>query len=466
MLAPLKPTAIPAAPGGYRELMRLALPLIITNSFWTLQITIDRVLLGHYSSDAVGAAVAAVMLFWTPFAVLQFTTSYASTFVAQYLGAGRPQRVGPVVWQALHFSLLGGLSFLLFVPLARPLAALTGHPHAVEALEATYFAILCFAALPMLVSAATCSFFIGRGSTWTVLLINAVGLSVNSVLAYAWIFGAWGFSAGGIAGAGWATVAGSSASAVAGLILFLHPRFRDEFRTADGWRLDVALFRRLLKFGLPSGIQVGLDVLAFALFTVFVGQMGSAELTATSVAFTLNVIAVLPALGIGQAVAVLVGRRLGEDRPDLAERSTWTGVKVIVGFMAAMAVLYLGLPDLLASFFRPSDPDKADDWRRVAELVPVLLRFVAVYSLFDGLNFVISSSLKGAGDTRFVTAVMLLLSWPVMVLPTAWVVRHGWGLLWAWTFASAYIIALALIYLVRFLGGRWKTMRVIEPAAP
>ncbi len=463
MLAPLKSSPIEATPGGYRELLRLALPLIISNSFWTLQITIDRILLGRYSSDAVGAAVAAVMLFWAPFALLQYTAAYASTFVAQYLGAGRPNRVGPVIWQALHFSLLGGVTFLLLVPAARPLAALAGHSPAVEVLEATYFACLCFAALPMLVTAAACGFFIGRGDNWTVLLINATGLTVNGILAYAWIFGAWGFPRGGIAGAGWATVAGSSASAVLALALFLRPRYLAEFHVPGGWRLDLPLIRRLLRFGLPSGVQVGLDVLAFALFTVLVGQMGKAELAASGVAFTLNVITVLPTLGIGQAVAVLVGRRLGEDRPDLAERSTWTGFKVTWFYMAGMAVLYVAVPDLMASAFRPAGAAGAEDWRAVAALVPLLLRFTAVYTLFDGMNLIFSYALKGAGDTRFVTAVMLVLSWPMMVLPTWLAQRQGWGILWAWAFASAYIIALAFIFLARFRGGRWKVMRVIEP---
>lgn len=466
MLAPLQPPTTHPPAGGYRELMRLALPLIISNSFWTLQIAIDRILLGRYSSDAVGAAVATAMLFWAPFALLQYTAGYASTFVAQYLGAGRPRRVGPVVWQSLHFSVLGGLAFLLLVPAARPLAALVGHPPAVAALEATYFACLCFAALPMLVTAAASAFFIGRGDNWTVLLINATGLSVNAVLAYAWIFGAWGFPRGGIAGAGWATVVGSSASAVLALALFLRPRFRAAFHAPGGWRLDVPLFRRLMWFGLPSGVQVGLDVLAFALFTVFIGQMGKAELDASGVAYTLNLVTVLPALGIGQAVGVLVGRRLGEDRPDLAERSTWTGFKVTWLYMAAVAVLYVAIPDVMTSFFRPEDEAEADGWRHVAALVPVLMRFVAVYSLFDGMNLVFSFALKGAGDTRFVTAVLLLLSWPVMVLPTWLAQRQGWGLFWAWAFASAYIIGLALIFLARFRGGRWKTMRVIEPAVP
>jgi MATE family multidrug resistance protein len=463
VLAPWKSSGTDA-PGGYRELLRLALPLIISNSFWTLQITIDRVLLGHYSSKAVGAAVDAAMLFWVPFALLQYTAAYASTFVAQYLGAGRPRRAGPVVWQALHFSALGGVAFLMLVPVAAPLAALAGHAPAVAELEATYFACLCFAALPMLVTGAALAFFIGRGDNWTVLLVNAFGLGVNAVLAYAWILGHWGFPRGGIAGAGWATVVGSTASAVLALVLFLRPRYRAEFHAPGGWRLDVALFRRLMRFGLPSGVQVALDVLAFALFTVLVGRMGEAELAATSISFTLNVITVLPSLGLGQAVAVLVGRRLGEDRPDLAERSAWTGFKITGLYMAGMAVVYVAVPGWLASFFRPSGEGGADDWRAVAALVPVLLRFTAVYSLFDGMNLIFSFALKGAGDTRFVTAVLLLLSWPMMVLPTWLAQRYGWGLLWAWAFASAYIIALALVFLARFRGGRWKAMRVIEPA--
>jgi MATE family multidrug resistance protein len=452
------------APGGYRELLRLALPLILSNSFWTLQITIDRVLLGHYSSDAVGAAVAAVMLFWAPFALLQYTAAYASTFVAQYLGAGRPHRAGPVVWQALHFSILGGVAFLLLVPVARPMASLLGHDSSIEALEATYFGALSFAALPMLITGAVLAFFIGRGDNWTVLVVNGFGLTVNGLLGYAWILGRWGFPAGGIEGAGWATVVGSWASAVLALVLFLRPRYRAEFQTSAGWRLDLSLFRRLLRFGLPSGVQVGLDVLAFALFTVLVGKMGKAELSASGVAFTLNVITVLPSLGIGQAVAVLVGRRLGEDRPDLAERSTWTGVKLTGAWMLLMAVIYVTLPDLLASFFRPAGAAGAGDWLAVAALVPVLLRFTAVYSLFDGMNLIFSYALKGAGDTRFVTAVMLVLSWPMMVLPTWLAQREGWGILWAWGFASAYIIGLAMVFLARFRGGRWKAMRVIEPA--
>jgi MATE family multidrug resistance protein len=445
---------------GAAEVLRLAWPLVLSNSLWTLQITLDRILLSRTGGAAVGAAMASAMLFWTPFALLQAVAGYSTAFVAQYTGAGQPRRAGPAVWQALHFSIVAGVAFAGLAPLAGPLVTLGGHAAELRELEAAYFRCLCFSALPSLVVAAVSGFFGGRGDSRTVLLLNAVGLGVNAAVAYAWIFGHWGFPAWGIVGAGWATVVGAATSAVLALVLLLRPAYRTTYATGSGWRLDVDLFRRLLRFGVPNGLFVGLDTLAFTAFLFLVGRLGEAELSATSIAFTLNMIAVLPALGIGQAVGILVGQRLGEDRPDLAARTTWTGLGLTLAYMATVALLYVAVPGPLVYLFR-SDEDPGR-WPRVAALVPVLLRFVAAYSLFDSMNLVFSFALRGAGDTRFVTAVAMALAWPVMVLP-AWAAWYfGWGLYWAWGFASAYTVLLALSMLLRFRQGAWRTMRVIE----
>src|SRR5437660_9684017 len=190
------------AEGGGAEVMRLALPLILSNSVWTLQIIIDRILLSRYSSDTVAAAMPAAVSFWTVLVLFQYTANYATTFVSQYLGAGRPDRIGPAVWQALYFSVFAGVAFLGLIPLARPYFAKVDHPPEIQALEVTYFRILCFSALPMIVTAAVNSFFAGRGATWTVMVIDACGVSVNAILAYALIPGHWGLPAVGVSGAG------------------------------------------------------------------------------------------------------------------------------------------------------------------------------------------------------------------------------------------------------------------------
>jgi MATE family multidrug resistance protein len=442
--------------GGGREVLRVAWPLILSNSFWALQISLDRALLGHAGEDLMAAATAAAFLFWTPLTLLQFTAGYATTFVAQYTGAGQPRRVGPAVWQALHFAAVTGLAFLLLLPLAGPLIVLAGHQPELQELEVVYFRCLCFSALPTLLTAAASSYFTGLGHSRTVLCINVVGLLINGLLAYAWIFGHWGFAPLGIAGAGWATVCGTSASALLSLALMLRRQHRQEHATASGWRFDRPLFLRLLRFGLPNGLVVGLETLAFALFVNLMGRLGKAELSATTIAFTLNLIVYFPPLGVGQAVGVLVGQYLGEDRPQLAERSAWSGMRLALLYTCVGVLLYLLLPRTLAELFRGDGEG--------AVLVPVLLRFVAVYALFDSANLIFSFALRGAGDTRFVSLASVVLSWGVLVVPTVLACEHGWGLYWAWTFASSYTVLLAFIFLVRFRRGGWKSLRVIETA--
>src|SRR5262245_62516139 len=107
----------------------------------------------------------------------------------------------------------------------------------------------------MLVMSAINGFFSGRGQTWAVLGIEAVGTGVNVALALVLIFGRLGLPEMGIAGAGWATVAGSWASALLAVGLLLRRRYRDEVATLSGWRLERELFGRLMEYGGPAGGQ-------------------------------------------------------------------------------------------------------------------------------------------------------------------------------------------------------------------
>jgi MATE family multidrug resistance protein len=314
----------------------------------------------------------------------------------------------------------------------------------------------------MLVLPAVNGFFSGRGQTWTVLGVEAVGTAVNVALALVLVFGRCGFPELGIVGAGWATVAGSWASALLAVGLLLRRRHRKQFATASGWRPERDLFGRLLKYGGPAGAQVFLDVLVFNLFVQLVGRLGEAAMGATTLTVRLNMIAFLPMMGLGQAICILVGQRLGADRPDLAERTTYTGLKWVFGYMCAVAAVYLLLPAALVSVFAGGrDPE---DFAAVAAIVPGLLVCVAAYSVVESVNVAFAFALRGAGDTRFVTVATFCLAWPVMVLPTYLVVRAGGSVYWAWWFATAHIFAMAACFYLRFRTGRWKAMRVIEAA--
>src|SRR5207248_6765110 len=142
---------------------------------------------------------------------------------------------------------------------------------------------------------------------------------------------------------------------------------------------DRELFGRLMRYGGPAGTQVFLDVLVWHLFTQLVGQLGEAAMGATTLTVRLNMITFLPLMGLGQAVCILVGQRLGGDRPDLAEKSTYTGLLWTTGYMLAVATLYLAIPRALVSVFEGGR--SAEDFEALAAIVPNLLICVAVYSV-------------------------------------------------------------------------------------
>ena len=217
-----------------------------------------------------------------------------------------------------------------------------------------------------------------------------------------------------------------------------------------------------MKYGGPAGAQVFLEVLVFHVFIQLVGRLGEAATAATALAFRLNMVAFLPMFGLGQAVAILVGQRLGADRPELAERSAYTGLVWVFGYMCVIAAIYLLFPDVLVGLFQ-GDNDPAT-FAAVAKIVPTLLACVAVYSLADSVNVTFSFALRGAGDTRFVSLLTFALAWPIMVVPTFAVVHQGGSIYTAWVFATAYIVSMAVCFFLRFRTGKWKSMRMIEAA--
>ncbi|MCS6972344.1 MAG: MATE family efflux transporter [Leptospiraceae bacterium] len=455
--------ALPATRiGRWKMVLLLAWPLIVANSFWNIQMTIDRLFLAGFSTEAMGAAVAVMAVFWTPMALLQQTTAYVTTFVAQYFGAGEKERIGPALWQSLYVSLFGGLLFLLLIPAAGKIFALMGHSPSMEKLEVDYFIAMCYSALPTAVVAATSGYFTGLGRTQVNMHINAVGLVANAILDYLLIFGKAGFPKWGIAGAGYATALGTAVAAGYGLWRVFAEKEKEQYALLSGWKMDAALMARFLRFGIPAGLQWTLEGLAFSVFLIFIGRMadGSAALSASSLAVTLMMLSVLPALGIAQASGVLVGQYLGEKRPDDAESAVWAAWQVTIIYVVTVGLSFAFAPDFYLRWFE--NTNDALLWQKVMEIAPYLLLYVAIFTCADGSNLVFSFSLKGAGDTRFVSLVALLLPWPLMVLPTWLVQDHPHAVFWAWGAATAYSFVQAFIFWRRFVGGKWKKMSVIR----
>jgi len=447
-------------PGGCADVLYLAFPLILNSSAHTIQMFVDSVFLARHSQAEMAAAVQASIISFTVISLFLGIAQYVNAFVAQYTGAERPYRVGPAVWQGVHFSFAAGILILGLIPLAEPLFHWVGHDQVHRQYEIIYFRIICISAGPLLINSSLASFFTGRGKTWIVMIVNSFGTVVNLILDYCLIFGHFGFPEWGIAGAAWATVAAHSFSAIVFFLLFMQSKYRRQFHTLSGYRLDRGLLRRLLKYGTPNGIQFFLDMLAFSFFVIFVGRIGKDALEATSMTFRINLLAFLPMIGLGIAVTTMVGQALGRNQPDQAQRSTWSAFYLTITYMSLMALGYWLIPEcFIAPFLKRGSPE----YVRLAPTITALLGFVGFYCLFDTGNIIFAAALKGAGDTRFVMIVAVILSWSLMVLPTYLVVKFGGGLYAAWIFITIYVCVLAFVYLLRFVHGKWKSMRVIEP---
>jgi MATE family multidrug resistance protein len=450
--------------GGYAELLRIAFPLILSTGSRSLQHFVDRMFLAWYSPESLAAATPAGIVSYTLMSPFIGTAGYVSTFVAQYYGAQHPERIGPTVWQGLYISAGGAVVMALFLPLSEPMFRLVGHPAEIQGQEDVYFSILCLGAFPGIACAGLSGFFSGLGRTWPVMWVNVLGTAVNIALDYLLIFGVGGFPEMGVAGAAWATNAAMLASFLAYAILLGREEHDRHYRTRRGWRLDPALLSRILRFGLPSGIQFFIDMAGFTAFLLIVGRLGTESLAATNIALNINTLAFMPMIGLGMAITVLLGQYLGRDDPGTAERSAISGLHITLAYMGSIALLYVAVPHLFLLPYGLYSP--VETFEPIRDLTVVLLRFVALYSIFDVLNIVFAAALKGAGDTRFVMYMIAALSTGLLTVPTYVAIEVlGAGVLTAWAIGTTYVSVLGLSFYLRFRNGAWKSIRVIDTPA-
>ena len=456
---------VPSFSASIRELLTIAIPLAISAGSVTMMHIANRLFLTWHSQDALAAVLPSAMWNWTLLSIFIGTAQYVNTFVSQYEGAQRPDRVAAAIWQGTYFALFGGVLLTILAPLTAGIFYLFPHEKGVQNMEVQYFLIVCLGSLPVLLSGVLGCFFSGRGFTRITMVVNLTGSLINIILDYFLIFG-WGpIPSYGIAGAAWATVTAEFAILFIYLyLLWLSPDAR-KYQLWSAWPFDRDLFFRLLKFGLPSGIHFFVDVCGFSVFIMLIGVIDKRVAAASTLAFNLNTMAFLPVVGLGTAVSILVGKRIGEGHPDAAARTTWIGVGIAIVYMLTFGIIYIGLPDLILAPYAVES--NAEEFKQIRPVVITLLWFVAAYSLFDAMAIVFGSALRGAGDTRFAMLFSFLTGWLIMVVPT-WigVQSYNWGVLEAWSACTAFVVVLGVGLGLRFQSGKWRSMRVIEVPPP
>ncbi len=445
--------------GSITQVLRIAFPLIMASSGHALRLFADRVMLAHYSQTAIAAAMPAGLASFCLMCFFIGTAGYAGTFVSQYEGAGRTDRTGPAVWQGLYIALVGGIAVGLTAPVARWIFTWMAHgPEVIEA-QIIYFQVLVRLSFAGIMLAAVNGFWSGRGKTGVVMGIELLCAAANVGLNRILIFGLWGLPELGILGAGLATGLSNLLGLAVALSLFLAPAARRRFGTFPRRTLDVPLMLRLLRYGSPAGVQFALELIAFNLFVVLLGRMGTLELEAANIAFSVNALVFLPLVGLGMTVSILVGQGIGSARIDAARRAVRSALVLAFLYNTVLGVLFVTAPGVILSIFtRSGDAGQIE----VLRLAALYMRFITLYLVFDGLYIIFSHAIRGAGDTRFAMTAGLALAWGTLVLP-AFIAHHaGASATVLWLILVGHVMLAGLLFLWRYRSGRWMQMRVIE----
>ena len=293
------------------ELLRLALPMVVSQGTFAVMIFTDRYFMSQIDPVHMAAALGGGVASFFSFCFFVGLFSYGNALAAQYLGAGEPKKCPKVVTQGIIMTLMSAPFLTLITFLVAGIFETMGHePEQVE-LERTYFLILMSGVLVTLAKVCISSYFAGIGRTYVVMVCDVFGLAVNVPLCYAMAFGKFGFPALGIVGAGISTVVSTVLAFLLFAAFYFHREHREAFAVFDSFRADWKILRRYWRLGFPSGLEMFLNVAAFNLFLLMFQSYGVAEGASAAIVFNWDVLSFIPMIGLHVAVISLIGRFVG-----------------------------------------------------------------------------------------------------------------------------------------------------------
>lgn len=448
------------------EVMRIALPLMISTGTFSLVLFADRTLLLWYRDGSqMSAAMAAGNLYWTLVCMPIGIASMTGAIVAQYVGSGKERHVGLFLWQSVWFALAVTPLFVLLAWLAPWMFRLSGQPTDLIDAEATYLRILMIGAVGSVVETGLSGFFSGTQRTRIIMWASVATGALNVLLDIWFIFGGLGVPALGIAGAAWASVIAFWIKAMIYAMILMSPRLEGRYGITTSIAYNGKLLYKLLYFGVPAGLQYLTEAAIFTLIVLQIGQLGDIPLRATTMAINFNMIAFIPLIGVSIAASVLVGHHLTSTGAAGAIVATRSALAIGVGYSFLWASLYVFAPDFLLSLYRlgQSDPETL----QAIALARTLLRFVAVYVFLDSVQLILTGALRGAGDTWFVLGAAIAASATAIAVGMAGVNMATQSLAitplhWWWSIITLWVWLLAVVMIARYRAGRWQTMRMVS----
>ncbi|MDR2676754.1 MAG: MATE family efflux transporter [Endomicrobium sp.] len=444
--------------GGYLEFLKVAFPLIISTGVDAVQLFINRIFLSWYSKEAFAAASPAGMAQWAIMSFFIGSLAYVDIFVAQYYGKKEYRSIGPAVWQSVYLSFISAIIILVLSFFSKYFFMNLGHPYSVAIEEVNFFKTLCYGAFPTIAVAALSGFYTGRGKTKVVLFVWVYGVIINIILDFCLIFGHFGFHEMGIKGA---ALANNIASVIMLVIyIFTIPSKKNSITyNTRQFMPDLIFIKKFLKYAIPNGIQFFFDMTGFSIFMLIIGRIGIEELTASNIVANINNLITVPLIGCGLATSIIVGNYLGKNKASIAQISVKSVSHILYVYALFVVFTLIFLPNQLIYPFSGTRMSI----EQAKPMAVNLLRILAIYEIFDIINIIYSSVIKGAGDTVFVMKILTGFSIFFIIIPMYLiVVVFKLGIYVAWWFILLYVITLAFSFYFRYRSNKWKKMRVID----
>jgi len=441
-----------------KHLLVVAFPMIISQGSETVMMFADRLFLAQLGKAHIAAAMNGGLSAFVFVSFFTGITGYVNAVAAQYFGAGKRKRCSQTAFQGILLSFMFYPAMLALIPAVKGLFAVAGHSEFQISLEFSYFRILMFGSILMVIRNALVGFFIGIGRTKIVMVSNILGMLVNIPLNYVLVFGKMGFPKMGIEGAALGTLGGSLVITIMLAVIYFLPRINNEFGTRRNCTFNSRLMKKLLRFGTPAGTEVFLNVFAFNIFVQLMHSYSADVAASVTIAFNWDLVAFVPMIGLGFATTALVGQYMGAGNVKGAQRITYLAIFLAFSYSGIMMLLFVigarPLVMVFASGFSSVDGD-------IVPLAVIMLRLASLYTMADATQIVFTGALRGAGDTKWVMIISVILHWIMAAAAVVMIRVVHTSPIYVWIFFISFIMLLSISMFLRFKLGHWKKIKLI-----
>jgi len=398
----------PPLPTVFKEAKRtwqLSLPIILAELSQVGLGLIDTAMVGAISYRQLAAAALVNSVINIPF-VLGVGLALS---ISQNVSMAHGRRDAPLVshyfYNGFWLCAITALLIAVAMHLGSGIVFHLGQDAAVAAYAQPYLKIMGWSLVPMLLFMAMRQFTDGLEHTRIGMVLSIAALPTNALLNWVFIYGHWGLPRLELFGAGIATLLTRLLMFLSiGFLVLYQRRFR-RYRQVSSrqWKLKKETLRSLLRIGIPSSLQIGMESGAFAVSGILIGTIGALEQAAHQIALSFAAFTFMVSMGLSQGGAIRASNAWG--------RNDWGAIRRIGKGNVVSALAYGAFCVLLFSVFRYSLPAFFTNDAAVMALAAYLLLFAAIFQLSDATQAVAVGLLRGIKDVKIPTLYVAMAYW-------------------------------------------------------